>query len=149
MVKASAAVLLFFLLGCGGNSGAAIDPADAAAEGKPASGLVSSVEVEVRGDSVQMVLHVTNPTDRPVVLEFSSGQRYDFAVRSGTGQDVWRWSADKSFLQALGSETIPAGGTVDYSEWWAAGNRTGSFVAIAELTSTRHRIQEQAAFQLR
>jgi hypothetical protein len=149
MLKLGGAVVLLFVLGCGGNRGAEIDPADSAAQNGQATAMASSVEVEVRGDSVRMVLHVTNPTDQPVVLEFSSGQRYDFAVRTAGGADVWRWSADKSFMQALGSETIPPGGTVDYSESWAPGNRTGSFVAIAELTSTSHRIQEQAAFQLR
>ena len=149
MIKSGVVAGLLLVLGCGGNHNAEPDPADAAASEDQAMALASSVEVEVRGDSVRMVLHVTNPTNQPVVLEFSSGQRYDFAVRTEQGADVWRWSADKSFMQALGSETIPPGGTVDYGESWAPGNRTGSFVAIAELTSTSHRIQEQAAFQLR
>lgn len=148
MIKLGAAALLIGALACGGNQGAETDPSDAAANEDQVSTLASSVEVEIRRDSVRLVLHVTNPTNQPVVLEFSSGQRYDFAVRTAAGADVWRWSADKSFMQALGSETIPAGGTLDYVEVWAPGNRTGSFVAVAELTSLNHRIREQAAFQL-
>jgi hypothetical protein len=149
MLKPGRAAVLLIVFGCGGNQGGGSNPADAAAQAGQATALASSVEVEVRGDSVRLVLHVTNPTDQPVALEFSSGQRYDFAVRTRDGTDVWRWSADKSFMQAVGSETIPPGGTLDYSEVWAPGNRSGSFVAVAELTSTSHRIQEQAAFQLR
>lgn len=148
MMKLGAAIGLLCVLACGGNRGAEIDPADAASEGDDTPALASSVGVEVRSDSVRIVLHVTNPTNQPVVLEFSSGQRYDFAVRTAAGADVWRWSADKSFLQALGSETIPPGGTLDYAEVWVPGNRTGSFIAVAELTSLNHRVREQAAFQL-
>lgn len=148
MMKLGVAIALLGTLGCGGNRGGQIEPPDAAASEGRMSALASSVEVEVRGDTVRMVLHVTNPTNQPVVLEFSSGQRYDFAVRTVTGADVWRWSADKSFMQALGSETIPAGGTLDYAEVWVPGSRTGPFVAIAELTALNHSIREQAAFQL-
>jgi hypothetical protein len=147
MMKLGAAVGLICVAACGGNRGADIDPSDAAGSGGEMPALASSVGVEVGSDSVRMVLHVTNPTNQPVVLEFSSGQRYDFAVRTVAGVDVWRWSADKSFMQALGSETIPPGGTLDYAEVWLPGNRTGSFIAVAELTSLNHRVREQAAFQ--
>lgn len=147
-LKWGPAALLLCALGCGNSRAPEIGTPDGAATGESSSGLASSVEVEVRGDSVRLVLHVSNPTNQPVVLEFSSGQRYDFAVRTAAGADVWRWSADKSFMQALGSETIPAGGTLDYSEVWVPGNRTGSLVAVAELTALNHRVREQAAFQL-
>lgn len=148
MMKPGAAFLLILTLACGGNH-TDPEPLDAAAENAGTETLASSVEVDVLSDTVRLVLHVTNPSDQPVQLEFSSGQRYDFAVRTAAGSDVWRWSADKSFIQSLQSQTIPAGGTVDFSEVWLPGGRTGSFVAVAELTSTNHRIQEQASFQLR
>ena len=148
MIRSGAAALLLFTLACGGANRVEPDRADTPASGENTSTLASSVEVEVRGDSVRLVLHVTNPANRPVVLEFTSGQRYDFAIRTAAGADVWRWSADKSFIQVLGSETIPPGGTVDYSEVWMPGDRTGSFVAVAELTATNYRVREQAPFEI-
>lgn len=148
MVKPGAALLLALLLGCGGNQGAGVDAVGADRGVRQQLPLASSLEVEVREDSVRLVLHVTNPSSRPAVLEFSSGQRYDFAVRTEAGADVWRWSADRSFTQALGSETIAPGGTLDYAAVWLPGARTGSFVAIGELTSTSHPVREQAAFRL-
>ncbi len=144
--------LLFLLiagLGCGGNKAAEVDPVDAVDGVVNETSLASSVEVEVRANTVRLVLHVTNPSNQPATLEFSSGQRYDFAIRTADGADVWTWSADKQFMQALGSETIAPGQTIDFTETWEPGNRTGSFIAIATLTSTSHRIQEQASFELR
>lgn len=111
--------------------------------------LATSVEVEVGANTVRMVLHVTNPSNQPVVLEFSSGQRYDFAVRMVGGAEVWRWSADQMFTQALGTQTIGPGATVDFTETWNHGGRTGSFEALASLKATNFAIEERAAFSIR
>jgi hypothetical protein len=142
-------LLAAMLAGCSNNQRSADAPADNKAGDAVGAQLASSVEVEVAANTVRLVLHVTNPTNRPVVLEFSSGQRYDFAVRSADGQDVWRWSADKSFMQALSSQTIAPGETIDFVESWQPGNRTGSFTATAELVATNHRLQERTDFQIR
>ena len=111
--------------------------------------LATSVQVEVDSSTARMVLHVTNPSSQPVTLEFTSGQRYDFAVRTAAGVDVWRWSADRSFMQALGTETIQPGATVRYAESWDFGKRTGSFVVVAELVATNHAVTETATFEIR
>ena len=37
----------------------------------------------------------------PLTLSFSSGQEYDFALKSSAGTTLWRWSASRTFLQAL------------------------------------------------
>lgn len=111
--------------------------------------LATSVQVEVDSSTARMVLHVTNPSSQPVTLEFTSGQRYDFAVRTAGGADVWRWSAARSFMQALGTETIEPGATVRYAENWEFGKRTGSFVVVAELVATNHPVTETATFEIK
>ena len=148
MIKTAALILLLATSGCGAKDGPEANPPNADLNDAGAATLASSVEVEVVADTVRVVLHVTNPTNQPVRLEFSSAQRYDFAIRTAGGMDVWTWSADKGFAAALGSETIAPGGSLDYSEVWKAGNRKGSFVAVAQLTSTSHPIREQAAFSI-
>jgi hypothetical protein len=45
---------------------------------------------------------------------------HDFAVREGA-RDVWRWSADRSFVQALMSISLGAGETRSYTEVWRPG----------------------------
>lgn len=148
MMKTAALILLLAAGGCGAKDAPEVNPPDADDNTPGMAALVSSVGVEVVADTVRMVLHVTNPTNQPVRLEFSSAQRYDFAIRTADGTNVWTWSADKGFAAALGSETIAPGASLDYSEVWKAGNRKGSFVAVAQLTSTSHPIREQAAFSL-
>jgi hypothetical protein len=143
-------IWLAAVLGCGTSTSA-----DApSAEPTPGSGaavgkLVSSVEVEVGANTVRMVLHVTNPTNQPVMLEFSSAQKYDFAVLGTDGREIWRWSGDKGFAAALTSHSVPAGGSVEFTETWQPGTRKGTFTALAELTSTNHRLQERTEFTLR
>ena len=148
MMRMTALVCLVATLGCVAKDSPEADPVNANGAAMGDSALASSVEVEVRANTVRMVLHVTNPMNRPVSLEFPSSQRYDFAIRTADGKDVWTWSADKSFAQALGTETIAPGATLDYSETWTPTGSKGSYVAIASLTSTNHPIREQAAFSL-
>jgi hypothetical protein len=42
----------------------------------------------------------------PVTLSFTSGQEYDFALIDSTGKTLWRWSASRTFLQALHQRTV-------------------------------------------
>lgn len=127
----------------------ACTPRDPGSEGTPGrDGLVTSMEVETAGGVVRMTLHVTNDTSQPLELEFTSGQRYDFAVTRPDGESLWTWSADKSFIQALGSETIPAGGTLRYSEEWDPAGLTGDFVATGTVTSRNRAVAQSAYFDL-
>ena len=139
---------LTLLVACTTNQRPNEDRANTPARADSAVSLASSVQVEVGANDVRLVFHITNPSDRPVVLEFSSGQRYDFAIRNAAG-DVWRWSAAQSFMQALGTETIPAGGSLRYSETWPSGQRTGSFTATAQLTALNYPIEQRADFEIR
>lgn len=150
-MKISKAVLALLLatLACGRPTASADVQNGDNTVGEIASGLASSLEVEVTGGNVRLVLRVTNPTDQPITLEFSSGQQYDFAVREAGGADVWRWSADKSFMQMLSSHTLSPGDTLEFAEVWNAGDRKGSFEAIGALTSSNRPIEETARFEIR
>lgn len=149
MIRNLAVMALTFAVGCNGNQNNQTPATDVSPEGAPMTRLASSVQVEVGANTVRMVLHVTNPTNQPVTLEFSSAQKYDFAVLSSDGREVWRWSKDMGFAAALTSQTIAAGGTASFSESWQPGTRTGSFTAVAELTSLNHRLTERTDFQVR
>jgi hypothetical protein len=97
------------------------------------------------GASVSLTLTVSNPTSSPVDVTYASGQRYDFAVTdSTTGLEVWRWSRGKGFTQAVGTETIPAGGSVTYTERWTPA-KPGRYLAHGYLTSTSHRADAYAS----
>jgi hypothetical protein len=88
---------------------------------------------------------VSNPTRGPVRIEFNSGQRYDFDVGTLAGERVWQWSADRSFIGALGSEELRAGESVEYSEAWT-GARSGEYTVLARLTSSNKPVELRTRF---
>lgn len=53
-----------------------------------------------------VTIAVFNGTQEQLVLGFRDSQRYDLTVRDEAGEEVWRWSDGKAFLQALGSEGL-------------------------------------------
>jgi len=112
------------------------------------SDLVATMQVEPAAGEVGLTLHVTNTTSAPIELEFSSGQRFDFTVTRLDGESLWTWSADKSFMAALGQETVPAGGSLRYEAEWPSQGLRGEFVATGTLTSTNRRVAQSVRFEL-
>ena len=59
------------------------------------------------------VLHarmtIRNSTAAPLVLNFPSGQRFDLVIRNTNREEVFRWSANKLFTQALGKIELSPG----------------------------------------
>ena len=109
--------------------------------------LATSLDVTVR-DGVTLALHVTNTADKRVELQFSSGQTHDFIILDSKGREVWRWSADRMFTQALQNKLLDPRETVTYEEEWDAAGRKGRFTAIGKLTSTNYPVQERVEFTL-
>jgi hypothetical protein len=72
----------------------------------------------VMGEAIAVTLVVTNPTDAPITLNFSSGQQYDFIVRDAMGAEVWRWSRGRGFIQALTALTLQPRETELFTERW-------------------------------
>jgi hypothetical protein len=107
--------------------------------------LRSSLTATVDRD-VTLTFSVTNDSASPVTVQFSSGQQYDFIVRSSDTEGlVWRWSDGRAFAQALGSRTLAAGEMVTWTERWAP-SRGGTYTAQAVLTSLTHATQQLARF---
>lgn len=54
-------------------------------------------------------LTLRNTAAKPLELNFSSSQRYDFVIRNLKGEQVYQWSATRSFAQVMGSEVVEQG----------------------------------------
>ncbi|HEU4556466.1 MAG TPA: BsuPI-related putative proteinase inhibitor [Longimicrobium sp.] len=119
---------------------------DAAGSGGP---LVVTLQTDAAADSVRFTLQVTNSSQQPVALQFSSGQSYDFSVADG-GTVVWHWGGDMMFTQALRTETLAPGQTRSWSESWrpAASLKGRVLVATGRLTSTSHPVERTQTFRL-
>ncbi len=123
---------------------AAVQPAMEPYEGP----LLPSLQVYTAGEEVTFVLQVTNTTDSPLEVTFGSGQSFDFRVASDRGE-VWRWSADQAFTQALRMERLEPGESRRYEAVWRpARGETGEFVATGVLTSSDHRVEQSTRIVL-
>lgn len=147
-----AAALLLALAACAPRPTAdapeANDPADPAPRAPQAGGLATSLQVETFPDSVRFVLTVTNAGTAPVTVVFPSGQSYDFVVRAD-GRELWRWSADMGFTQAVREVPLAPGQTQTFAESWRPPAGTGGqFTAVAQLTSSSHPVERTATFRL-
>jgi len=60
-----------------------------------------SQRVFAPGDSVEVTVLARNVSGAPLGVVFTSGQRLDLIVRRPRGDEVWRWSHDKAFTQAI------------------------------------------------
>ena len=110
--------------------------------------LISTLSVELHGDSVLLQLAVTNGSSAPVEMTFPSGQTYDFAVRQGD-QLLWQGSQAMRFIQQVRTETLAAGETRTYVEAWTAPAGTrGELTAQGWLVSSSHRVERTATFRL-
>lgn len=137
------------VLACGPRAQSAVSSAaDSAGVSAPDGTVIaSSLDVAV-GSDVRLTLHITNTSDQPLELRFSSGQTHDFAVTDSTGRELWRWSADRLFTQALQTRVVGAGQSVNYEERWNPGGATGELTAIGELTSSSHPVVKRVEFSL-
>lgn len=68
------------------------------------------------GESVSMTLLKINLTSRTIVLNYNTGQRYDFKIVYPSGKMLWRWSESKSFVQVLGSVNLLPNQCIHYTE---------------------------------
>ncbi len=93
--------------------------------------LEAAQQVYKTGEPVRMSLTVENTGSQPETLRFSSGQQYDFTVTQA-GSEIWRWSADRFFIQALTQFTLAPGAKRTFAESWAQKDNDGRQVKPGE-----------------
>jgi hypothetical protein len=100
--------------GCGNGEA----PPDAA-PGAPEEGVDPSEGIHFRvgidqgtyspGETIQVRMEVANVLEEERALFFRTGQRYDLILLTAEGEEIQRWSEDRSFTQALGMEELAPG----------------------------------------
>jgi hypothetical protein len=89
------------------------------------------------GEAIDLILRLTNRSSQDTALQFSSGQRYDFQIADSTGTTMWTWSADRSFMQVLGSEPLAAGASREHRERFTGQLPPGKYAATGSVTVMR------------
>jgi len=114
----------------------------------PGQPLATGLDITV-GEQVSLRFHVTNTTAKQLEISFGSGQTHDFTVLDASGTELWRWSADRMFTQALQTRLLGAGETITYTEIWRPSSGTrGALSAVAKLVSSSHPLESRAEFRL-
>ncbi len=70
------------------------------------------------GQALEIALTATNPGGAPVTVTFTSGQRFDLIIRRPRGDEVWRWSHDKAFIQVIQTVTLQPSESLSFKIPW-------------------------------
>lgn len=73
---------------------------------------------------VRFILRVENLSGVPQTVSQPTSQSHDFVV-TRDGREVWRWSADKFFLQTVTERVFPPGQTTAFEGEWERTDQTG------------------------
>lgn len=73
-------------------------------------------EAVTTNDSIQMKLSIKNGSDKDIIINHTSGQKFDFSLLDKDLNVLYTWSADKSFIMALTSTTIRPGDALEFKD---------------------------------
>lgn len=107
--------------------------------------LTGHLDVAVADTTVEFTFSVTNTGTEPIDLEFRSGKSVDFAVDSD--EEIWRWSDDRMFTQAVRTRTLMAGDSITQTAIWETPS-PGNYTVTAMLAATDVDLTRRAGFAI-
>lgn len=84
------------------------------AEGNKEMEETGEMEPAVKEENGVFRYTLANHTSEDVKFDFTSGQRVDFSLSNGAGEQVFLFSSVSMFTQALGEESVAAGDQLSY-----------------------------------
>lgn len=70
------------------------------------------------GVPIILTLTIRNTATAPLSILFPSGQRYDLIARRPRGDEVWRWSHDRAFVQVVQTVALAPAEELAYRITW-------------------------------
>ncbi len=95
-----------------------------------------NVDVNTNKDSAAFNMELTNTSSEDLTLGFSSGQQYEIVIKDkNTDQELYRYSEDKMFTEALEYKELQSNETIQWtSDWTLEGDIQGTdFIATVSL----------------
>ncbi|WP_027963913.1 BsuPI-related putative proteinase inhibitor [Halalkalibacillus halophilus] len=80
--------------------------------------LTFNVDTETEEEYVTFQMNLTNDTEDEVELTFNSAQRYEIVISDAEGEEVYRYSDDMMFTQAIDYVDLAAGDTLELEQQW-------------------------------
>jgi flagellar hook assembly protein FlgD len=81
-----------------------------------------------QGEPIRLAMTVA--VRDPMTLYYRTSQRYDLAVTNSEGQEVWRWSRDRTFAQVTEEVPLGANGMLSFTETWDQQDNDGRQVPL-------------------
>ena len=86
--------------------------------------LEGALDASVSADAVSFSFTVTNGGDEPVSMQFMTGCKADFVVKTadahddGDGEEVWRFTDGRMFTQVISTEQLGPGQSETFRGVW-------------------------------
>jgi hypothetical protein len=96
---------------------------------EPAPMYISTPE-SASGGTFSLTLVVRNLSGKPFSWTSPSGQTYEFLAFDKAGNEVWRWSKGRVFIQIVTQITINPGDSKVYKVAWNTGGTAAGLYAI-------------------
>ncbi|QHT46017.1 hypothetical protein M662_05760 [Bacillus sp. SB49] len=98
--------------------------------------------VNASGDAATFEFSLKNTGEDPVILGFTSGQKYEVEVKNVSGETVYKYSDGQMFTQALTTEELAGGGTYQAEDTWKGIEQPGKYEVT--MTILVHTINDQS-----
>ncbi|SIS47685.1 BsuPI-related putative proteinase inhibitor [Salimicrobium flavidum] len=95
-----------------------------------ADNLTAESEVETENKKANISFSLTNEGEEAVELGFASGQQFDIHITDENGENVYTYSADRSFTQEQTTKELEAGGMMENAAMWEENVEPGEYEAI-------------------
>jgi hypothetical protein len=97
---------------------------------KPQTGLLKmSLETVEENEQLKINFSLQNISGKDLQISFGSGQQYDILVFNERNEEVYKWSNDKSFTQALIERDLKKGEKLTFTEKWNFKDNKGLSIA--------------------
>jgi hypothetical protein len=125
--------VIMLLSGCGMNTNQSTNNANTE-EPVNLENLETFIKATQEGENVHLTLVLQNNSSQNIELTFSSGQQFEIVVVNENNEEVYRYSKDKMFTQAIESKLIKAGSQLEWQDVWeTSGIQKGSYYVKAQI----------------
>jgi len=137
---------IFVLTGCGTQP--TIEVNNTGGNSIVAGSLEPNLQHKVLEDgSHEFTFSVKNQTERVITLNFTSGERYDYILKNEAGEVIDRLSMKAQYIQALGTEELKQGESLEYKETLPALEK-GKYTIEFMITDTEFKPSASIEFEV-
>ncbi|WP_216828347.1 BsuPI-related putative proteinase inhibitor [Alkalihalobacterium elongatum] len=111
-------IMIVAMVGCGTSDEVTEHVDEGKQGGEEVSTLATSLKVEKEEDKLSFTISLTNKGEEAVMLEFPTGQLFDFIVVNEKSEVLYKYSEGMMFTQAIVQKEVGPSETISFSDEW-------------------------------